>query len=283
MHPTDDTKSHAVNPNEAPQTAEGWYQLHELWHVDWSAWRQAPPAERRNLVAQAADWLRIAAAAGGKGDAACYGVVGQKADLMLLFYRESPAALHEAQQSFRRLGLARYCTPAYSYLSVIEASLYEVQAIAHWKLAERKIAPGSPDYATALDEELAKQRKVLEARLFRSIPEARHICFYPMNKRRGEQVNWYALPMDERRKLMKGHGRVGQKYGQQVTQVIGGSIGLDDWEWGVDLHAEDPLIFKKLVTEMRYDPASSMYAEFGPFFIGLRHAPDELARLLNVE
>ena len=125
------------------------------------------------------------------------------------------------------------------------------------------------------------QRQRLESRVRPVLSGAAWCCFYPMSKRRGEQVNWYDLPLDERRALMRGHGRLGHKYHQQVAQVISGSIGLDDWEWAVDLHADDPLVFKKLVTEMRFDPASSRYAEFGPFLVGRRLTPAELGEFLE--
>jgi hydrogen peroxide-dependent heme synthase len=116
--------------------------------------------------------------------------------------------------------------------------------------------------------------------VLRTLPDQRYLCFYSIRKRRGEQLNWYNLPVDERRALMRGHGKVGHKYSREVTQVIGGSIGLDDWEWGVSLHSEDPLAIKRLITEMRFDPASSLYAEFGPFLFGIRQQPDDLQMVL---
>src|SRR5262249_60946691 len=81
--------------------------------------------------------------------------------------------------------------------------------------------------------------------------------------------------------LMRGHGTIGRKYAGQVTQVISGSVGLDDWEWGVTLFADDPLVFKKLVYEMRFDPASSRFALFGPFYVGIRFAPEVLGEVLS--
>jgi len=121
----------------------------------------------------------------------------------------------------------------------------------------------------------------MNERLFRDVPPHRYICFYPMNKRRGEQVNWYSLPLAERRAMMRSHGTIGHKYHETVTQIIGGSVGLDDWEWGVSLHSDDALAFKKLIYEMRFDPASALYAEFGPFYIGIRREPAALAALLD--
>jgi chlorite dismutase len=102
-----------------------------------------------------------------------------------------------------------------------------------------------------------------------------------MSKRRGESVNWYALPLKDRRAMMRGHGSIGHKWAEQVTQVIGGSVGLDDWEWGVSLHADDPLAFKKLVYEMRFDPTTSWFGEFGPFYIGVRVDPPAIEELLE--
>src|SRR5258708_2490123 len=108
------------------------------------------------------------------------------------------------------------------------------------------------------------------SRLWAKIPQRRYVCFYPMDKKRGEQVNWYMLPFEERAKLMLEHGKIGRTYHGVVTQVISGSIGFDTYEWGVDLYADDPLVFKKLIYEMRFDEASARYAEFGPFFSGVQ-------------
>jgi chlorite dismutase len=115
------------------------------------------------------------------------------------------------------------------------------------------------------------------------VPAGRFVCFYPMDKKRSDGVNWFALTMAERIALMRGHGRVGRMYAGQVTQIISGSIGLDDWEWGVDLFADDPLVFKRLIHEMRFDAASALYARFGPFYVGLRFPASELPRLLSGE
>jgi chlorite dismutase len=91
-----------------------------------------------------------------------------------------------------------------------------------------------------------------------------------MNKFRGETKNWYSEPIHERHRMMREHGMIGRHYAGRVTQIISGSIGFDDWEWGVDLFADDPLVFKKLIYEMRFDEASAVYGLFGTFFVGLR-------------
>jgi chlorite dismutase len=102
-----------------------------------------------------------------------------------------------------------------------------------------------------------------------------------MNKRRGEHKNWYVEPMEDRARMMLDHGKIGRHYSGRVTQVISGAVGFDDWEWGVDLFADDPLVFKKLIYEMRFDEASAWYAEFGPFYVGLQFSPSELPKYLE--
>src|SRR5262245_65791079 len=93
-----------------------------------------------------------------------------------------------------------------------------------------------------------------------------------MSNARGEQVNWFDPPASERAELMKGHGMIGRTYAGRVTQVISGSVGLDDWEWGVTLFADDPLVFKKLVYDMRFDPSRSRSALYRPLSVGIPFA-----------
>ncbi|HXC52485.1 MAG TPA: hydrogen peroxide-dependent heme synthase [Candidatus Limnocylindrales bacterium] len=266
---------------EAPQTIEGWYTLHDVYTVDWSLWHALDDLEREHVGSELSSWLEGLAAYPERGDSKLYSVVTQKGDLMFCHYRSSPAALNEIELQLRKLRIYEFLAPAYSYLSVIEVSLYEVQAMAMRRLSDRGIAPGTPEHDEALAKEMEVQKERMNERLFRRIPPQRYICFYPMNKRRGEQVNWYALPLKDRRAIMRGHGSIGHKYADVVTQVIGGSTGLDDWEWGVSLHAEDPLSFKKLIYEMRFDPASSWFAEFGPFYVGVHIAPTAVAALME--
>jgi chlorite dismutase len=163
----------------------------------------------------------------------------------------------------------------------VELGMYEMTALLHSRLAEKGLAQGSPEFESAFDAEMVEQEKRVHGRLFLEVPRRRFVCFYPMNKRRGEIKNWYAVPVEERGRMMRDHGTIGRHYAGQVTQVISGSIGFDDWEWGVDLFADDPLVFKKLIYEMRFDEASAWYAEFGPFYTGLQFSAEELPRFLD--
>lgn len=264
------------DPVEVPQTVEGWYVLHEQWSLDWQCWRALTLPERQSHAEELFAWLALRSS----GDSAAYAVVGQKADLMFVHYRKTIAELHAVSTALQHCAIAEELDPAGSFLSVIEASLYEAVAHARAALGRRGLTPADASYAQALEVETANARTALNERLYRQIPTQSHICWYPMSKRRDGADNWYTLSMDERRSLMRGHGQVGQQFAGQVTQVISGAIGLDDWEWAVDLHADDPLVFKKLVTAMRYDGASARFAEFGPFVIGLRQDPEALGRLL---
>jgi chlorite dismutase len=108
-----------------------------------------------------------------------------------------------------------------------------------------------------------------------------YVCFYPMSKKRDPQQNWYALPLEERSRLMRAHGATGRGYAGRVLQVISGAIGLDAWEWGVTLFAGEPLTFKKIVTDMRFDEVSAEYAEFGEFFVGRRATPGEWMEMIR--
>lgn len=256
---------------------EGWYVSLDRWTITWQQWRQVPSAEQANLVKELSSALHSVSSLGvGQGDSAAYGFIGQKGDLGFVHFRESLESIKEADLSLRQLGISAYLQPAGSSVAVIEVGLYEAAAIAQRKIADRGIEPDSDEWHTAFEQEMAIQRTRLEARLRPIIPSAAWLCWYPMNKRRGETYNWYALDTEARRAYMRNHGRLGHRYHGQVTQIIGGSVGLDDWEWMIALFADDPITFKKLITDMRFDEASSRFADFGTFHVGRRLQPGDI-------
>ena len=257
----------------APVTLEGWFVLHEMYAVDWARWNALGDGERDAAVAEATALLETQARP-ADGQSASWTVLGQKADLCLLHWRRNLESLRAEEVAFARTTLRAFLLPTYSYLSVIELGTYELAGHAAARLQARGVTPD----AAALEDEM---KQLATPRLFPKIPPRRYLCFYPMSKRRGEHVNWFDLPAEERGALMRGHGEIGRKYAGQVMQIIGGSVGLDDWEWGVTLFADDPLVFKKLIYEMRFDPASSRYALFGPFYVGIRFAPAALGDVLR--
>ena len=265
-----------------PETLEGWSVLHQMFRVKWPVWQELSQTERR---ARASDTVRALAEMyrGEGGSTAITTLLGHKGDLMFIHFRRSFEDLEAAQLRIARLGIAQFLEATTSYVSVVELGMYEMTAQIHGRLGEKGLAAGSPEFEKAFDAEMEDQRRRVLPRLFQEIPPRRFVCFYPMNKRRGESRNWYAVPLEERARMMRDHGVIGRHYAGQVTQIISGSIGFDDWEWGVDLFADDPVVFKKLIYEMRFDEASAWYAEFGPFYVGLQFSPAEISRFLEGE
>ncbi len=265
-----------------PETLEGWSVLHQMFRLRWSEWRALPAPDRATRAAEAAQAL-AGMQRGAQGTTFATTMLGHKGDLMLVHLRRSFDDLQAAQVAVARLGLAPYLEPTTSFVSIVELGMYEMTALLHRRLGEQGLAAGSEEFERAFDEAMEEQRQRVLTRLFIEVPQRRYVCFYPMNKRRGEERNWYAQPVEERARMMLEHGKVGRHFAGRVTQVISGAVGLDDWEWGVDLFADDPLVFKKLIYELRFDEASVWYAEFGPFYVGLQFPPSELPRYLEGE
>ncbi len=265
-----------------PETLEGWSVLHQLFRIRWSEWQELPASERATCAAEATQALGRMRR---EEDGATVPVtmLGHKGDLLLIHFRRGFEALQAAQLAVARLGLARFLEPTTSFVSVVELGLYEMTGRIHQRLAEQGLKGGSEEFETAFDAEMKEQEKRVSGRLWLDVPARRHVCFYPMNKHRGEAKNWYAEPFEARAKMMLEHGKIGRRYAGQVTQIISGAIGFDDWEWGVDLFADDPLVFKKLIYEMRFDEASVWYGEFGPFYTGLQFSFSELPKYLAGE
>jgi hydrogen peroxide-dependent heme synthase len=265
---------------EAPETLEGWYVQHDGFNVRWPQWRALPAEKQASLVEESAAWLRdqVVTAA---GSSAVFSLVGHKGDLLLTHFRPGLESLNQVKFGLRQLDLFAYLEPTYGYLSVIELGMYEIVGAVQRKLAASTLEPHTAAYDDAYQQELQTQKEAMHDRLFPDIPPGRYICFYPMSKKRGETHNWYALSMDERRQMMRGHGMVGRKYAGRVKQIVSGSVGLDDWEWGVSLFSDDPLVFKKLVYEMRFDAASAYYALFGEFFVGVRFEPEDFGAFMS--
>ena len=259
-----------------PETLEGWSVLHLMYRIDWERLRGAAADAHQQMADEAIRALAVPDA----GSTAFVQMLGHKADLMFICFRRGFEQLAQAQLALSRTALHAHLQPTTSYVSVVELGMYEMTAKIHEQLGAR-YQPGSDDFEKAFDAEMETQRQRVMSRLFLELPKARYVCFYPMNKRRNEMYNWYAESFERRAAMMREHGMIGRTYSGRVTQVISGSIGYDDWEWGVDLFAQDPLVFKKLIYEMRFDEASARFAEFGPFYTGLQFAPTQLGAYLS--
>ncbi len=265
----------------APLTLEGFSILHQMFRIRRAEWRALEATKRDRAIAQASAAFDEMARR-EDGESALFAELGHKGDVMVVHFRRSFDELGEAQRAVGKLALSDFLEPTSSYVSVIEIGLYEASLALFERLFELGIKPRTEEWRAEIDAETSRQRNKIMPRLFPPIPERRYLCFYPMDKRREGDDNWYRLSMGERRRLMHEHGLVGRRYAGEVTQIISGSIGFDDWEWGVDLFADDPLVFKKLVYEMRFDEASAGYAKFGPFYIAIRMKPSDLASAFAV-
>ena len=264
-----------------PLTLEGAAVLHQMFRIRWDEWRAQDAHSRHVALEEAREWLQIKEGAEGGEQSAAYALLGHKGDFLLLHFRRDFAGLLEAEQAVRQARIGRYLEPVNSFLSVVELGLYESTRKIHEELAAQGLAPGTEAWDAAVHETLERQRKAMASRLWPEIPESRYLCFYPMDRKRGEIKNWYQVPFADRQRMMHEHGLVGRKYAGSVRQIISGSIGFDDWEWGVDLFSDDPLEFKRLIYEMRFDEVSAAYALFGPFFIGIRVPSEKMDALMR--
>ncbi len=255
-----------------PLTVEGASVLHQMMRFRWPAWRGVAPELRSDIVGEAVRALE------SMPNTAVYSLLGHKGDLMFVHFRKDFEELNQAELQLARLRLSDYLETANSYLSMVELGLYESTSKVYGGLAAKGVQPHSDEWKKEIDAVLERQRQAMAPRLWPEIPRAKYLCFYPMDRKRGESVNWYTEPMPERQRMMHEHGMIGRRYAGEVRQIISGSIGFDDWEWGVDLFADDPLVYKKLIYEMRFDQVSAVYALFGAFFVGLR--VDDLGKLL---
>jgi peroxiredoxin len=266
-------ESHLSELPAVPLTLEGSCVLHQMFHFDWNAWKHVSFEQRHRIETDAVElfgrWEE-----GSKQEhpnqSAVFSLIGHKGDLMLIHFRDSFADLNRVELELAQIGLNAYLRPSHSYLSIVELGLYESSAKTYSALAEKGLQAGTPEWNAGIREVVERQSKAMTQRLYPAIPAAQYLGFYPMDRKRGENVNWYTEPMADRQSMMHEHGLIGRRYADSVRQIITGSIGFDDWEWGVDLFAEDPLVFKKLIYEMRFDKVSAVYALFGQFFVGVR-------------
>ena len=282
------TTTHPPRPQVAteipavPLTVEGYSVLHQMMRFRWPAWRALPQAEKSAILREASNAL-LAMEQNAAGQSALYSLLGHKGDLMLIHFRESFADLNQAELKLAGLRFSDFLEPTTTYLSIIELGLYDSTVKIYKELVDQGIEPNSDQWKAEIVCKLDRHKEAMRPRLYPEIPPHRYACFYPMDRRRGEDKNWYTLPIEERARQMSDHGLVGRRYAGEVKQIITGSIGFDDWEWGVDLFAEDPLVFKKLIYEMRFDYVSAVYALFGQFYVGVRVRAASLEQLLSGE
>jgi hydrogen peroxide-dependent heme synthase len=257
-----------------PETLEGWYLSHHVLSADRAALRALGPDRKATLLADAAAMLEsIAPSAPDGGWSAAFALAGSAGQLMVIHARPTIDAIADAERALAGAALFDSLRREYGFLSVTEAGLYHITAQLAKEAVARGGTVGDDAYRAALTERAAAERVTahIQRRLYPPLPaEMPYVCFYPMSKRRDPGANWYQLTLEERSRLMYAHGLTGRRYAGRIQQTISGAIGLDDWEWGVTLVAKDPLDFKRIVTDMRFDEVSAVYATFGRFFVGKR-------------
>jgi len=254
---------------EPPQTDEGWYALHDFRRIDWAAWRDAPQREQDRAVEEGVEYLQHHedVVDAEDGASAVFAMVGHKADLLVVHLRPTLDALSTAERRFDRTALGAFTEQSTSYVSVTEVSGY---------VSDAYFADDEEEVDTGL-------KRYIEGKLEPEIPEDQYLTFYPMSRTLGDQDSWYDLPFERRREMMEEHGEHAREFGGRVKQIVCSSVGLDDWEWGVTLFAEEPTDLKDIVYELRYDEASARYSEFGPFYVGRRFPPSDLSAFLEGE
>jgi chlorite dismutase len=266
-----------------PLTLEGSALLHQFFRFDWKSWRACANGERKKIAAEATAVLSSLERTTPEAPihSALFSQLGHKGDLILIHFRDSLESLNRVELALSQTGLSSFLTPTHSYVSIVELGLYESTRKTYEAASAKGLETHSPEWTAEIAATLERSSAAMAPRLFPAVPEAKYLCFYPMDRKRGEQVNWYTVPFAERQRMMHEHGLIGRRYAGEVKQIISGSIGMDDWEWGVDLFAEDPVIFKKLIYEMRFDQVSAVYALFGQFYIGVRLPIKKLANWLS--
>jgi hydrogen peroxide-dependent heme synthase len=259
---------------------EGWHVMHLFYHVDHAQWSLYSDDEKRQAKTRLTELVQEIRATPDT-HLLIFSIATPKADMgfMLLTADLQVANSYEKQLTLS-LG-PEILSPVYSYLSQTEGSEYTTtseQFTAETLIGEKGLQPGTAEFEASLKEFEDRMAHYRQHRLYPVLPDWPVICFYPMSKRRSGADNWYALDFETRKKLMAGHARVGRTYSGRILQLITGSTGLDEYEWGVTLLAKDTIEIKSIVYEMRFDEVSARYGEFGDFYIGMQLPLDVLFR-----
>lgn len=261
----------------------GWSVLHLFFRIDRALWRDLDDDERQAGIEELAAWLRKT---GGEEGLQLIPIAGiAKFDFAVMVVHPDLGRIQQLGQELAATTFGMCLAPIYSFLSISEASEYMTSAgdFARQLIEEKGMDPAAPEFATSVASFGKRMAHYADSRVHPQLPtDMPVLCFYPMSKARDEARNWYTLEFEQRKKLMIGHGETGRKFAGRVTQLITSCTGLDDWEWGVTLFARDPKSIRDVVYEMRFDPGSAIYGQFGEFYVGLRFAPEELATTLKL-
>lgn len=260
----------AAAPEASLTPEQGWHCNHFYYAFDRKALQRMSPEEKRAATDAFAGIFEAGQVAAP--ERLQLGIVaGHKADFSVMMMDPDPLKLDSVHQRLLASPLGPALTPTYSFVSVSEVSEY-VPTVEQYgeKLAQEGDAPGSPAYQAKLKGYADRLPMMNRQRLTPDFPDWPASCFYPMNKIRHPNANWFTTPYSERNRMMAQHALSGRAFAGKVMQLITVAIGLDDWEWGVTLWARNPQFLKEIVYAMRFDEGSAKFAQFGPFFTSYR-------------
>ncbi|MEM9445984.1 MAG: chlorite dismutase family protein [Verrucomicrobiota bacterium] len=259
----------------------GWNVLHQIYEIDYASWEELDYSQEEHLTS----FKQLVSDFRGQEDCQLllYSIIG-RSDFGFLAAAPDLHQIDKLEKQFNQVLGTSVLSREYSFLSLTEESEYTTTDEEWGKTLEKEkgLTPGTPEFALAMQDFTDRMAKYRHDRIYPKFTDWKSICFYPMAKRRNSEQNWYGLSYDERRKLMAGHAKVGRTYAGRVKQLITGSTGISDWEWGVTLFSNTIDEFKSIIYEMRFDEVSYQYAEFGPFYVGILMEPDELLSRLDL-
>lgn len=261
----------------------GWPVVHLFYRIDRGRWHALPPERRRAGIEEVQRWLEACGAEEGLQLIPVAGIA--KSDVGLMAVHPDVQRIQQLGQEIGATELGRCLLPVYAFLSMSEASEY-ITTAGDWArqlIDEQHLEASSPEFATNMAGFKKRMAVYTDSRVHPRLPDDLPVlCFYPMRKARTDGRNWYTLDFGERKRFMAGHASAGRRYADRVSQLITSATGLDDWEWGVTLFARDLKSIRDIVYEMRYDPGSAIYGEFGTFYVGLRFAPAQVGAALRL-
>lgn len=268
---------------EGLRPSQGWGVIHLFYRIDRARWSSWEAAERDAAVVEFSGWLDRCA---GDPELQLVPLAGlTKFDVGFAAIHPDVWRLQQLTQEIAATALGTCLTPTYSFLSLTEKSEYITNELDWTRMLveQENLDPAQPEFGQRIAALRSRTAKYAESRVHPKLPvDYPLVCFYPMAKARRDKDNWFRLPFEERKKLMLAHGEAGRRFASRITQLITTSTGLDDWEWGVTLFSKDLRAFRDIVYELRYDEASAVYGLFGPFLIGIRFAPSQLAAVLRL-
>ncbi|MGY8686431.1 MAG: hydrogen peroxide-dependent heme synthase [Verrucomicrobiales bacterium] len=262
---------------------EGWVVMHLFYHLEYATWELLGRDIQRQAKTELTQLVQEIRAHEDT-QLLMFSMVSPKADLGFMLLTPD---LHQANAFEKQLSVSlgpEILSPVYSYLSMTERSEYTTSDEQHRQnlIDEEGLAADSKELEEKVQEFNERMTKYLHHRLYPNLPEWPIFCFYPMSKRRSGEDNWYSLTFEQRKALMGGHAKLGRMWAGKILQLITGSTGIDDAEWGVTLFGHDLIDVKEIVYRMRFDEVSARYGEFGEFYIGLQLPLDELFQRLGL-